>query len=657
MGFIKKLYVRLGQRYFRKKKIELAAKYYLKGESEATAIWQKLEIAEILHNLDRPEEALQRIGAVIEQTNDISAYERRAHILREMGRKEEALLDLDEVIKREPDSYLPWYTRGITYRDLARYDEAVRDLHESIKREDEDTVVTTYYELAMVYYESGKFNEAVDAFRQTLSYAGKDIPVYYLGMARALDAAGEVDEAIRYLLQGIEMADVFESRPDHGLSLLIQKTNYSYGAFQTFRRQIQNTYSFRMDLSDLYAQKREYDLAADAISQALRLYPGVAELYLKRGIFHRLSDNWNEAEQDLNRALEADPDLPKAYYEKALLYRQQEQEERSLQVLLELNGKFAESPVACYWLADSYYRLERYEEALPVNQRLLELEDDDPLNYVQQGEIYHALGRESQAVASYTRALELAADAEVFMKRSYLYYKLDKYDEAWVDLQEAAAADAELPETAYYQKAMGYVLKAMERWDFAAEAFTNAIELNPDDPALYEGRAECHLELNELDQAAEDCTAGLKADPSYSILYSLRGYIHYLSDRYEEAKSDAEDFIRMHPDSIGGYYNLGLIYYSMAEEDLALKMFNRVLSIDSFHARTYLYKAYIHFNRIEFEACIDCLVQWGLYLDAALPLERKLEQLRELNGLDEDVIETASVRLSEMYSQTGRYLN
>lgn len=652
MSLIKKIYARLGHHYYGQRKVELAAKYYLKGESEVKKLSRRLELAELLHNLDRPDEALARINKIIDETNAKLAYEKRAHILRELGRDEEALADLDKIIDNDTTYYLPWYTRGITLRDLGRYEEAAYNLQESIKREHIDSVVTTYYELAYVYYENQQFEDAVNAFQKALSFKGKEIPVYYLGLTRALDASGRVDEAITSLLQGIKLVDEFESKQDHGLAMLVERTNYSYGAFQTFRRQIQNTFSFRWELADLYAQKEDYSQAVATISDAIKLYPDKTELYLRRGVFYRYAGKWKDAETDFDHTLKLEPTLHRAYYEKAFLFRDQHDEERAHEVLLELNRLDSESPVACYRLADSYMRLERYNDALQVNQKLLALEDDDHLNYIQQGDIYQALQQMDLALNAYTQALSLDKNADTLMKRSYIYYKLLKHDEAWLDIQEAGNTDPELIKTAYYYKASGFVLKGMTNWDAAIDAFTKAIDINSGDPALYEERAECYLELSDYEQAEKDCTRGLEIDPSNPNLYNLRGYIYYSVDQFEKAQFDAENYIRLQPEMTNGYYHLGLIYYQMRQEDLALKMFNRVLSIHSFHPQSYLYKAYIHFNRVEFDECVECLVQWALYLDTDKPLDYKLNLLNDLNGLDEDVLQAANDKLTSMYNSS-----
>ncbi|TCZ76303.1 tetratricopeptide repeat protein [Paenibacillus albiflavus] len=657
MRIIKKIYVKLGHRYFKKRQVEQAVKYYLKGESEIKEISQKLELAEALHNLNRPDEALIRISQIIDDTGAHSAYLRRANILRELDREEEALQDLDEALERNKDYYLPWYTRGITFRDLGRYEEAAYNLRESIKREDIDTVLTTYYELAMVYYDNRQYEEALDAMEQAFQLPGSDIPNYYLGMSHVLDCLDRVDEAITYLQKGIKIADEYESQPDHGLAMLVQRTNYSYSAFQSFRGRIRSTYSFRWDLANLYTQKQDFTSAIAAISEAIQLYPGTVDLYLRRGVFHRYAHNWQEAEEDFDHVLQLEPGLSRAYYEKYTLYREQHDEERALGVLLELDRKESDSPITCYRIADSYIRLGRYDEALKVNQRLLALEDDDHLNFIQQGEIYQELQQDDLALQAYTTALSLDNSADAYMKRSYIYYKQNKYDEAWLDLQQAASADPNLSETAYFFKASGYVLRGMSNWDAAIDAFTKAIERNQHDAALYEERAECYIELGNYEQATEDCTLGLEQDPSSDSLYNLRSYTYYSMDQYDKAQIDAEQYIRLQPERSNGYYHLGLIHYQLSQEELALKMFNRVLTINAFHHASYLYKAYIYFNRIEFSECIECLVQWALYLDPDKSLESKLTLLRDLNGLNETVLGAAETKLSRMYGTSSTTMN
>ncbi|WP_235439772.1 tetratricopeptide repeat protein [Paenibacillus sp. DMB20] len=219
---VDRMWLKLGSRYRKKQDLEKALRYMTKGRKAIVSLNDQIDYAELLHHAGQSEEAIAYLGQVIEQKGAARAYERRAHILRDLDREEEAILDLNEAIAINSDHYLTWYTRGIAYKDLGKYDEAVRDLKESIRREDQDTVISTYYELGMTYYENGNPAEAVQCFRESIKIPERTIPMYYFMLARCLDMTDQVQEALTALLQGVELADRYEAEPDQATPCLMR---------------------------------------------------------------------------------------------------------------------------------------------------------------------------------------------------------------------------------------------------------------------------------------------------------------------------------------------------------------------------------------------------------------------------------------------------
>jgi len=85
----------LGKHYYKKKNYNKAAKYLIKSKS-FTSVDDYVRLAESLHYADRSEDALKVMADGISRFPASSyLYERRAHLLREMYREEEAIRDLE----------------------------------------------------------------------------------------------------------------------------------------------------------------------------------------------------------------------------------------------------------------------------------------------------------------------------------------------------------------------------------------------------------------------------------------------------------------------------------------------------------------------------------------------------------------------------------
>ena len=102
-----------------------------------------------------------------------------------------------------------------------------------------------------------------------------------------------VQEAVGVLQEGIQLADRYEAEADGGYALFAGGTNYSYGAFQTFQRQVREAYSFRKSMADLYVRLGDIGQAEHYLSEAIERYPDSYELYLKRAEVFNRSGNKN----------------------------------------------------------------------------------------------------------------------------------------------------------------------------------------------------------------------------------------------------------------------------------------------------------------------------------------------------------------------------
>lgn len=649
MIFMDRIWLKIGNYYRRRQDTEKAFKYIRKGRKAIQSLDDQIVYAELLHYNGHSDEALAYLGEVIEWKGAGRAYERRAHILREMNREEEAIVDLDEAIRINSDNYLTWYTRGIAYKDLGKYDEAIRDLKESIKREDQSTVISTYYELGMTYYESGNPTEAVACFKESISLPDRVIPMYYFMLARCLDLIDSVEESLTVLRQGIELADRYEAEADQGYGLFDESTNYSYGAFMTFQRQIKESFSFRRLLADLYLQLGQYEKGVAAASEGLQKYTGAVELYLKRAEIYRAWGKNHLAKEDLELALHQDSNDFRAYFDLARLHREEESEEKATEVITKLYRLHPESPLVCYWMADCFYRMGQQDKAIQLNDKLLEMENDDPANYTQRADICIEMGDLPAAELALSEALKLNDLPEIHNKQSYVMYLQGKNEEALIELQKAVSLDPDFEGHPTYLTASGHIYKEMGLWDLAIDVYTKVIHIHPGNPRLYEFRAVCFLETDQLDRGLSDCTQGLELDPSYAGLYSLRSGIYLSMLDYTRARMDIMSFLELQPGHPGAYYRLGQIHYKDNEEEAALEAFDQVLSILPEHAESYLYKAHIYFQQLEPEETVQNIVNWSLHLGKETSPSEKIQAIEALEGFDEDILERAVEKLTEMY--------
>ncbi|MFC9778499.1 tetratricopeptide repeat protein [Paenibacillus chitinolyticus] len=644
-------YIKKGRQYIKEGNFAKALQYYEKVDYGKLDTAEKIRVAEVYHECGRTENALSLLGDIIGRVSSDQAHERRAYILQEIGREEEAMRDLDEAIRLNPEPYMYWYTRGIWRKDFQDYEAAAADLEECVKREPEDSVVSSYYELGMCYWRMEDYGRAEQTFRKVLSYPDRDIPIFHYRLGKTLENLGRLEEAAASMRKAVDQVIEWEYISDKGQRLVLTRTGYGAGAFRIFMEEAERTCGFRKDLAGLYAGLKRYGEALEEINRALETYPDNDDLYLQRVAVYRSSGRWEDAERELD-VLEKERDVEERvlWMERVLLYRAQNRDSEAVPLLHKLYEQDSGNPIVCYWLADAYLDLGQTEKALEFNKRLLELEDDDPLNEQQRGLILEETGAYGQAASAYGRAIAMQDRADFRMKRSYAYFMDSRFDEALMDLHHAAELEPGISEGAGYHHAMGRVLEEMGHLDMAIASFTKAIDIQPEHAAYYESRAKCYLTLRELEKAELDCIVGYDKDASYTDLISLRGNVLYLKKEYAESRNLASQFSRLHPDSPSAFFNLGLVCFKLeGEEDAARNAFDQALALAPSYGACYIYKAYLDYGRLDFREAIENLANWSLFTFPELSLEERLEHLEELDGLNETVLEGAARRITELY--------
>ena len=94
-----------------------------------------------------------------------------------------------------------------------------------------------------------------------------------------------------------------------------------------------------------------------------------------------------------------------------------------------------------------------------------------------------------------------------------------------------------------------YILKgnslfATEQYDRALESYNNALKINPNDTYALKGKADCYLDMSELDSAMFYYTASIKNDYENYDAYAKRAMTESLLGQYENAIVDCNKAIK-----------------------------------------------------------------------------------------------------------------
>ena len=266
--------------------------------------------------------------------------------------------------------------------------------------------------------------------------------------------------------------------------------------------------------------------------------------------------------------------------------------------------------------AQCYWGLKKYDAAISdVNEALrLDPDNSDTLFFRQQlvtalgdfalqrGYSLHIESKYLEAVEAYSEAIELdPTRVDVWQNRSQCYWDLKKYDAAISDVNEALRLDpdnsntlqlrdwynANSPQMAQLAFQRGYSLHIESKYLEAAEAYSEAIELDPTDADVWHNRAQCYWDLKKYDAAISDVNEALRLNPDNSDTLQLRERWNAYSARLRleskclETVEACSKTIRRSPKTAPGlWYTRAQAYFELKEYDAAISDLNGLLKLN-----------------------------------------------------------------------------
>ncbi len=145
---------------------------------------------------------------------------------------------------------------------------------------------------------------------------------------------------------------------------------------------------------------------------------------------------------------------------------------------------------------------------------------------------------------------------------------------------------------AFFRKGNAY--KRLEKYEDAIDAYTKAIELNPEYSNAYNNRGLAHKKRGKFTEAITDYSKAILIDPKYATAYNNRGVAYRILKKYAEAIADYEKAIELNPKYDIAYSNLGVAYNDLEEYDTAIAYCNKSLELNPASAAAYSNRGYAY---------------------------------------------------------------
>lgn len=146
--------------------------------------------------------------------------------------------------------------------------------------------------------------------------------------------------------------------------------------------------------------------------------------------------------------------------------------------------------------------------------------------------------------------------------------------------------------TDWFEK--GYVARTARRYREAIEAYTMAIELDPEVTIFYVGRARAYTGLRNYRQAIIDLNRAIELNPKYASAYVGRGIAYINVGDYRQAIRDYDQAIELNPRDSETYNHRALAYGKIGDYQQAIRNCNQAIELDPKNAEAYVSRGVVY---------------------------------------------------------------
>jgi tetratricopeptide (TPR) repeat protein len=396
--------------------------------------------------LGRYEDALTNVQEAIRRDpNNPSFYDSLAVIYVSQGKLADSMTQLKkaaELRKENPSDPNPYYQLGSLYvirfaknRDEEDFKEAVRLLKKAV--EIRPRFVFAYQGLGEVYRAHGNADEALANFNKASEYDPKNpAPLVNLALVY-FELKHNSEAAISYLRKATEVkpdfADAYYQWGYVCLSRYVKDGNEE--DFNAAVNKEKEAVRIKPDFADAYyslgaiygirftkiRNEADFNESIDALKKTIAIKPEYAIAYQGLGLAYLSHANADQALANFQRAIEYDPKSPINYYHLARVYFELKHDDeaaiKQLLKALEMDPKYVD---AYSKLAEIYRGQKKYPEAIKYLTTAIEIAPTVPWAYKDLAKLYEAQGNNQDAIHYYEEAIKLLDTDDSSTRNLYL---------------------------------------------------------------------------------------------------------------------------------------------------------------------------------------------------------------------------------------------
>ncbi len=272
------------------------------------------DLANRNHKLGKSEEALKNVQDLLKLLPYNSVvYGLRGNIYADLKMRNEAMNDYNTSIFLRYDNIISHFNRGLLYEELEMFDLALKDLDRTIELG--GSSIDYFNNRGILHIELKNYDKAILDFNKALEINPNDAMVY--------NNRGNLFRILKsYELSFADFEKVLELNPEHtdvyfNRGLLYFTFEKYTEALIDFNRYIQanpDKLEAYKNRGLLYYETKDYKNAIIDFDKVISLEPDKPNFYNLRGIAHCMLNNNREAIEDFNKSIKLDSNNYETYF-------------------------------------------------------------------------------------------------------------------------------------------------------------------------------------------------------------------------------------------------------------------------------------------------------------------------------------------------------
>ena len=268
-------------------------------------------------------------------------------------------------------------------------------------------------------------------------------------------------------------------------------------------------------------QEKEYQIAADLITQAIKIDSSQYSFFNNLGLVLKEQEKLDQAVQAFHQSIEINPRFTEGHNTLGIALQKQEKHNEAIQAY-RLAIEIKPSNVEAYCnLGKLLQEKGQLDEATQVFRRAIKHHPNNAEMYYHLGTTLYKQGRLTQATQVYRQTIELQpSHTEAHYNLGLALQQQEQFDQAIQIYQQAIALQPNF--VAPYNN-LGILLTKQRKFDQAIKIYRQSIEIDPDNIEIYNNLGVIFQELGELEESAQSYHKAIKINPKFAEAHKNLG--------------------------------------------------------------------------------------------------------------------------------------